>query len=119
MKSPKIALIGLLAPLLLAGCGPKIQSDLELQNARFSVSEAGKAMFSGTVKNTGSYTYNSVFIVVDGYEGNEYAVRVSTSADLFAGRKLGPGETTGFSKEYEDGGRKPDRYELVRLYGTQ
>lgn len=119
MKFPSFAILGLLAPLLLAGCGPKIQSDLELQNAKFSVNEGGKALFSGSVKNTGNHTYNSVFIVVDGYEGDEYAVRVSTSADLFAGRKLGPGETTSFSKEFEDGGAKPNRYELVRLYGTE
>jgi hypothetical protein len=119
MKLPVLTALGLLAPLLLPGCGAKIQSDLQLENAKFSISEGGKAQFTGVVKNTGQNTYNSVFIVVDGYEGDEYAVRVSTSADLFSGRKLGPGESTGFSKDFEDGGSKPNRYELVRLYGTQ
>jgi hypothetical protein len=119
MKSLRMAAIGLALPLILASCGPKIQSDLELQNAKFSVSEGGKAQFTGVVKNIGTTTYNSVFIVVDGYEGNEYAVRVSTSADLFSGRKLEPGQSTSFSKDFEDGGAKPNRYVLVRLYGTQ
>lgn len=119
MKFPRIALFGLFVPLLLAGCGSKIQSDLELQNAKFGTNENGKAIFSGSVKNTGNRTYKSVFIVVDGYEKDNRELQVSTSADLFGGRVLGPGESTSFSKEFEDGGSKPDRYELIRLYGTQ
>ncbi|RYG58707.1 hypothetical protein EON80_26655 [bacterium] len=119
MKLPTLAAMALLAPLLLAGCGGKIQSDLQLENAKFSVNEGGKAQFGGTVKNTGNTTYKSVFIVVDGYEGDEKVTTVSTSADLFSGRVLQPGGTTSFSKEFEDGGSKPNRYELVRLYGTQ
>lgn len=119
MKLPTIILLGLLASLLMAGCGSKIQSDLQLQGAKFSTTEGGKGLFSGSVKNTGNRTYKSVFIVVAGYEKDNYELQVSTTADLFAGRVLGPGATTSFSKEFEDGGSKPDRYEVVRLYGTQ
>jgi hypothetical protein len=119
VKLPTLAAMALALPLLVAGCGGKIQSDLQLENARFSVNEGGKAQFGGTVKNTGNHTYKSVFIVVDGYEGDEHAVRVSTSADLFSGNVLAPGGSTGFSKEFEDGGAKPNRYEVVRLYGLQ
>lgn len=104
---------------MLVGCRSKIQSDLVIENARFTVSEGGKSQFVGSVKNTGQNTYNSVFIVVDGYEGDTKAIRISTSADLFSGRKLGPGESTSFSKDYEDGGYKPTRYEVIRLYGTK
>ncbi len=101
----------------LSGCGGKIQSDLQIENARFSVDERGKALFSGSVKNTGKETYESVFIVVDAYENDRKELTIETSADLLNGRKLGPGETTSFSKEFEDGGVKPDRHEVVRLYG--
>ena len=119
MKIAKIAALGAFVPLLFAGCGGKIQSDLELQNARFSVSEAGKAQFTGTVKNTGDRTYKAVTIVVDGYENDQNVVQISTTADLFSGRRLEPGATTSFSKNFEDGGSKPDRYEVVRLYGIE
>ena len=105
--------------LSLSGCGGKVQSDLQVENARFSVNEGGKAMFSGSVKNVGQKTYNSIFIAVDGYEKDENVISVSTSADLFNGRKLGPGESTSFSKTFEDGGIKPDRYEITRLYGVK
>ena len=81
--------------------------------------ERGKALFSGSVKNTGTRTYNAVYIVVDAFEGDQLALRVSTSADLFSGRKLEAGATTSFSKEFEDGGAKPNRYEIVRLYGVE
>ena len=115
--------LGLFASLMLllgvGGCGNKIQSDLQLENARFSVNEGGKAQFSGSVKNTGQQTYKAVFIVVDGYENDNKEVSVATSADLFNGKRLGPGEKTSFSKTFEDGGSKPDRYEVVRLYGVK
>lgn len=108
----------LFALLLLAicGCGGKIQSDLQLENARFSIDERGKALFSGSVKNTGDANYESVFIVVDAYENDRKELTIETSADL-RDKKLGPGQSTSFSKEFEDGGVKPDRYEVVRLYG--
>ncbi len=112
----RFLLFALLLPII-GGCSSKIQSDLELQNARFSVDERAKAIFSGSVKNTGDQTYESVFIVVDAYQNNSKEFTISTSADLTQGKKLGPGETTSFSKEFEDGGVKPDRYEVVRLYG--
>ena len=119
MKAFSLTSLALSAALLgVSGCGGKIQSDLQLENARFSVNEGGKAQFTGSVKNVGSSTYKSVTIVVDGYEGDEYAVRITTTADLFGGRSLGPGESTSFSKKFEDGGLKPNRYEVVRLYGT-
>ena len=110
----------LFALLLLAigGCRGKIQSDLQIENARFSVDERAKAIFSGSVKNTGDQTYESVFIVVDAYENDRKELTLSTSADL-RDKKLGPGETTSFSKDFEDGGVKPDRYEIVRLYGIK
>lgn len=114
----KLCALGV-ALLAATGCGSKIQSDLQLENARFSVNEGGKAQFSGSVKNTGNQTYKSVFIVVDGYEKDQKEVTVSTSADLFNGRNLGPNESTSFSKTFEDGGAKPDRYEVVRLYGVK
>lgn len=109
----------LFALLLFAigGCRSKIQSDLQLENARFSVDERAKAVFAGSVKNIGNQTYESVFIVVDAYEKDRKELTIETSADLLQGRKLGPGESTSFSKEFEDGGVKPDRYEVVRLYG--
>lgn len=119
MKIAKFAALILLVTALISGCGGKVQSDLELQNAKFSVSEGGKAQFTGSVKNTGNRTYKTVTIVVDGFEGDERAVQVSTTADLFGGRKLEPGQSTSFSKNFEDGGSKPNRYEVVRLYGTQ
>ena len=115
----RLAITGGLSLLLLAGCGAKIQSDLQLENARFSVNEGGKAMFSGSVKNTGSQTYKGVFIAVDGYEKDENVISISTSADLFQDKTLGPGQSTSFSKTFEDGGVKPDRYEVVRLYGLK
>ena len=105
--------------LAIGGCRSKIQSDLQLENARFSVDERAKAMFSGSVVNTGKNTYESVFIVVDAYEKDVKELTIETSADLLQGRKLGPGESTSFSKEFEDGGVKPDRYEIVRLYGIK
>lgn len=108
-----------LALLTASGCGSKIQGDLQLENARFSVNEGGKAQFSGSVKNTGNQTYKAVFIAVDGYENDKKEVTISTSADLFNGNKLGPGQSTSFSKTFEDGGVKPDRYEVVRLYGVK
>ena len=112
--------LGLATVLLLSlsGCGGKVQSDLQLENASFSVNEGGKAQFSGSVKNVGNQTYSGVFIAVDGYDKDD-VISVSTSADLFNGKKLGPGESTSFSKTFEDGGVKPDRYELVRLYGVK
>ncbi len=103
--------------LTIGGCGNKIQGDLQLENASFSVDERGKARFSGSVKNTGEQIYESVFIVVDAYENDRKELTLETSADLLQGKKLGPGESTSFSKEFEDGGVKPDRYEVVRLYG--
>ena len=112
-------LLSVVTLLALGGCGGKIQSDLQLQNARFSVNEGGKAQFSGSVTNTGTQTYKSVFIAVDGYEKDENVVSISTSADLFNGKTLGPGQSTSFSKTFEDGGAKPDRYEVVRLYGLK
>ena len=115
MKHLLIFAVLLLA--LVGGCGSKIQDDLQIENARFTVDERGKAKFSGSVRNTGEQTYESVFIVVDAYEKDVNELRIETSADLFAGKKLGPGETTSFSKEFEDGGVKPDRHEVVRLYG--
>ena len=113
--------LGVAAALLLGlgGCGGKVQSDLQLENARFSVNEGGKAMFSGSVKNRGSQTYKGVFIAVDGYEKDENVISISTSADLFGDKTLGPGQSTSFSKTFEDGGVKPDRYEVVRLYGVK
>ena len=111
-----LPLLVLLLPLI-GGCGSKIQSDLKIEDARFTVDERGKAKFSGTVVNTGEQTYESVFIVVDAYEKDVNELRIETAADLFQGKKLGPGQSTTFSKEFEDGGVKPDRHEVVRLYG--
>ena len=76
-------------------------------------------MFSGSVKNTGDRTYGGVFIAVDGYEKDENVISISTSADLFNGKTLGPGQNTSFSKTFEDGGVKPDLYEVVWLYGVK
>ena len=115
----KKLLIFALLLLFVGGCRNKIYSDLKLENARFSVDERGKALFSGSVKNTGEATYEAVFIVVDAYEKDVNELRIETSADLLQGKKLGPGESTSFSKDFEDGGVKPDRYEVVRLYGIK
>lgn len=113
----KFLVFALLLLPIIGGCRSKIQSDLQLENARFSVDERAKAIFSGSVKNTGSQTYESVFIVVDAYENDRKEFTIETAADLLQGKKLGPGQSTSFSKEFEDGGVKPDRYEVVRLYG--
>lgn len=115
----RLHLLALLLLPIIGGCGGKIQSDLQLENARFSTDERAKAIFSGSVKNTGNQTYESVFIVVDAYEKDQKELTIETSADLMQGKKLGPGESTSFSKEFEDGGVKPDRYEVVRLYGIK
>ncbi len=114
----RFLLFTLLLLPIIGGCGSKIQSDLQLENARFSTDERAKAIFSGSVKNTGNQTYETVFIVVDAYEKDQKELTIETSADL-RDKKLGPGDTTSFSKEFEDGGVKPDRYEIVRLYGIK
>ena len=117
-KMKRCLLFALLLPGI-SGCSGKIQSDLQIENASFSVDERAKAKFAGTVKNTGNQTYDAVFIVVDAYAKDSKEFTLSTSADLMSGKKLGPGESTSFSKEFEDGGVKPDRYEIVRLYGVK
>ena len=94
---------------LLGGCGRKIYSDLELQNARFSVDERGKSNFSASIKNTGNASYNAVFLVVDAYANDEYVLRLESSARILAGQTLAPGQTTSVSRNFEDGGLKPNR----------
>ena len=66
----KRLLLFALVALAMADCGSKIQSDLQIENAQFSVDERGKAKFSGSVKITGEQTYELIFIVVDAYQNN-------------------------------------------------
>lgn len=111
--------LGLILLIMLTGCRKGIQSDLKIVNANFGSEGGGKNRFYGTVENTGSKTYKSVFIVVDLYENEDYIKQLETSANLFGQNTLTPGRSVTFEKNFDDGGFKPNRYELVRLYGLQ
>lgn len=114
-----LALVAVTAVLVVAGCGRRVYSDLRLTDGEFSIDERDKAVFRGSIENTGSTTYNSVFLVIDAYEGEEYVTRLEMGANLGIGQKLGPGQTTSVSKNFEDGGTRPNRFEIVRFYGVQ
>jgi hypothetical protein len=111
--------LSLFCVLAIAGCGRGIQSDLRIKEGHFNFDSGAKAKFVGTVENTGQNTYSGVFIVLDMYEGDQYAGRLKTTANLPGSVKLEPGKSTSFDKEFEDGGYRPNRYEVVRLYGVQ
>lgn len=114
----RLFLAGLCIVAILAGCGRGVQSDLKITD--FHVDSTGaRAKMNGTVENTGQNTYSAVFIVLDLYDGDQFAKRIETSANLFANTKLAPGGYTSFDKDFEDGGFRPNRYEVVRLYGVQ
>jgi hypothetical protein len=109
---------GLCIVAVLSGCGRGVQSDLKITN--FNVDSTGaRAKMTGTVENTGQNTYSAVFIVLDLYDGDQFAKRIETSANLFANTKFVPGQRTSFDKDFDDGGFRPNRYEVVRLYGVQ
>ena len=104
--------------LTLSGCGRGKQSDLELESFRFNY-EGQKAVMYGTIRNTGSQTYKSVFLVADLYQGDEKATQIKTNANLSGQMTLAPGQTASCDAPFEDGGFKPNRVEVVRLYGSK
>ena len=93
--------------LAIGVCRGKIQSDLQLENERFSVDERAKAGLFWRGRNTGEQTYESVFIVVDAYAGDSKEFTIETSADLTQGKKLGPGESTSFPKSSRTAASNP------------
>lgn len=108
----------LMLGLSLGGCGRGKQSDLVLENFQFNY-EGPKAKMYGTIRNTGSQTYKSVFLVADLYQGDEKVTQIRTNANLPGQITLAPGQTASCDTEFEDGGFKPNRVEIVRLYGSK
>ncbi len=110
---------GLAALLLLpAGCKRGVQADLQLEKPFFNY-EGPKAMFYVSVKNTGTRTYKSVYLVADLFQDEQKVTRVISGANLPGQSTLAPGQSASISGEFEDGGLKPNRTEIVRLYGNE